>query len=82
MQNPFYNDEFTFRPHRQGFQAIANFDNGYGVSVLPELDQISYEVAVLRDGKICYHPEITPDVLRYLTVDEVHKTVFRVRNLK
>lgn len=82
MQNPFNSNEFSFRPHHQGFIATAAFDNGYGVSVLPELDQTRYEVAILRDGKLCYDSGLTSDVFRYQTVDEVHKIVFRARNLK
>ena len=82
MQNPFNPNEFEFRPHYQGFQATATFDNGFGVSVIPEVDQKHYEVAILRDGKLCYDSGLTPDVFRYLTVDEVHQTIFRARNLE
>lgn len=82
MNHPFDPNQFTFRPHFQGFQAVANFDNGFGVSVIPELDQKSYEVAVLRDGKLCYDSGLTDDVCRHLSVDDVHNFLLRVRNLK
>jgi hypothetical protein len=82
VENPFNIHEFDFRPHFQGFQATATFENGFGVSVVPEVDQKHYEVAVLRDGKLCYDSGLTSDVLRYLTVDEVHAVIFKARNLK
>lgn len=82
MQNPFNPNDFEFRPHFQGFQATATFENGFGVSVLPEVDQKHYEVAVLRNGKLCYDSGLTSDVFRYLTVDEVHSVIFKARNLK
>ena len=82
MENPFSAGEFEFRPHFQGFQAVAKFDNGFGVSVIPELDQLHYEVAVLRDGKISYNSGLTTDVFRFQTVTDVHNIVRQVRELE
>ena len=82
MENPFSAGDFEFRPHFQGFQAVAKFDNGFGVSVIPEADQLSYEVAVLRDGKLCYDSGLTEDVVRHLTVNDVHNFVYCVKNLE
>ena len=78
---------FDFRPHPAGFQAVAMFDNGFGVSVIPEPDYEHYEVAILRhNGKarshICYDSGLTDDVFRFLSVDEVHAIIMRARNLK
>ncbi len=73
---------FTFRKHPMGFQAVAHFDNKFALSVLPERDGETYEVAVLRNGHFCDDSGITDDVLRYRTVDEVYNLVTRVRNLK
>ena len=81
MENPFNGNDFEFRPHFQGFQAVAKFDNGFGVSVVPEVDQKHYEVAVLRDGKLCYDSGLTEDTERFLTVSDVHNFVHRVRSL-
>lgn len=80
-------EDFDFRPHPVGFQATANYDNGFGVSVIPESDCVHYELAIMRhDGKarshICYDSGLTEDVFRYLTVDDVHAVIMRVRNLK
>ena len=79
--------EFDFRPHPAGFQAVSLFDNGFGCSVIPESDLQHYEVAILRhNGKarshICYDSGLTDDVFRYLTRDEVHAVIMRARNLK
>jgi hypothetical protein len=82
VENPFSAGDFEFRPHFQGFQAVAKFDNGFGVSVIPEVDQLNYEVAVLRDGKLCYDSGLTEDVVRHLTVNDVHNFVHCVKNLE
>jgi hypothetical protein len=63
---------FTTHPHPQGFRAIATFPNSYGLSVVPESDGKTYEVAVTCNGKLCYDSGITEDVLRYVTVDSVN----------
>jgi len=65
-----------------GFQAVAHFDNKFALSVLPERDGCSYEVAVLRNGYYCGDSGVIDDVERYRTVDEVYELATRVRNLK
>jgi hypothetical protein len=82
VENPFSGNDFEFRPHFQGFQAVAKFDNGFGVSVIPELDQKHYEVAVLRDGKLSYNSGLTTDVFRHQTVSNVHDIVRQVKELE
>ena len=79
--------DFDFRKHLAGFQAVGLFENNFGVSVIPERDNVSYEVAVLRhkEGKhshVDYNSGLTEDVFRHLSVDEVHSVIARVRNLK
>jgi len=75
-------NDLTFRPHPVfGWQAIAEFENGFGVSILPESDNKTYEVAILRNGHLTYDTNITKDVLRYQTRDEVHHIALRARNL-
>jgi hypothetical protein len=63
---------FTTYPHPHGFRAIAAFPNSYGLSVVSESDGKTYEVAVTRNGRLCYDSGITEDVLRYVTVDSVN----------
>jgi hypothetical protein len=75
--------------HPAGFQHRELFENGYGISVIPELDvgeDPLYEVAVLthNEGKrahLTYETEITNDVIRYCTVDAVDTLIERVRSL-
>jgi hypothetical protein len=62
------------------------FDNGYGISVIPEEDGEHYEVAVLEHAKghkahLTYDTVITDDVLRYCTVNAVDTLIERIRNL-
>jgi hypothetical protein len=79
--------DFDFRKHPAGFQAVGLFPNNFGISVIPEADNIHYEVAVLRhkEGKhshVDYRSGLTDDVFRFLDVDEVHDVIARTRNLK
>jgi hypothetical protein len=79
--------DFDFRNHPAGFQAVGLFPNNFGISVIPEVDNIHYEVAVLRhkEGRhshVCYDSGLTDDVFRWLNVDDVHDVIARARNLK
>jgi hypothetical protein len=79
-------EDFDFFPHPAGFQARAYFDNGYGVSIIPERDLEHYELAVIehKEGAkahLCYTTEITQDVIRYATREAVESLVERIRNL-
>ena len=79
--------DFDWRPHPVGFQAVGLFENGFGVSVIPERDNVSYEVAILRHengirSHVDYNSGLTEDVFRWLTVDGVHDVIARARNLK
>jgi hypothetical protein len=79
--------DFDFRKHPAGFQAVGLFPNNFGISVIPEADNIHYEVAVLRhkEGRhshVCYDSGLTDDVFRWLNVDDVHDVIARARNIK
>ena len=57
--------------------------NGYGASVIRHrgsygFERGLYELAVIKDGDICYDTPITDDVLGYLTEDDVVDTVKRI----
>ena len=80
-------DDFDFVPHHSGFQARKLFDNGYGLSVLPEIDGQTYEVAILahKGGKrphICYDSGLTTDVFRYLSAEEVRDLIEKTQTLE
>lgn len=77
--------EFKKRPVC-GFQAVMNFNNGYGVSVLLgnmfySNGKDTYELAVLEDGYLCYTTPITENVLGYLTEDEVTEVMRKIQEL-
>jgi hypothetical protein len=68
------------------FRQTHLFDNGYGASVVR--NAISYgglmgmfEVAVLRDGEICYDTPITSDVIGFLKEADVKALLDRIRAL-
>jgi hypothetical protein len=78
--------DYDFRQHPAGFQAVKLYPNGFGISVIPESDGVTYEVAVLRHKNgthsyLCYDSGVTDDVFRRLNVDKVEAVALRVRNL-
>jgi len=82
--------DLSFTQHRSwclGTQAKINFDNGYGVSVITgdkaytDVD-CPYELAVLKDGNLCYSTPITDDVLGYLTKTKVTNIMKKVQSLE
>ena len=78
--------KFKERQHSQGIQAIVEFENGYGASVVKGPYTYGgsnglYELAVLRDGKICYSTDLTNDVLGFLTEAEVTTYLMGIEQL-
>ena len=80
--------DLVFESHGTGLgsQAVLEFDNGYGVSVL--LGDLfysngidTYELAVLKDGFLCYDTPITDDVLGYLTKGKITKVMEKIQKL-
>ena len=72
--------------HPLGFQHRELFVNNYGISVIPEDDGLTYEVAVLRHSQgryphLTYESPITDDVERYCDVDTVDNLIEQIRNL-
>jgi hypothetical protein len=79
-------EDFEFIEHRAGFQARKLFDNGYGLSILPESDGLTYEIAILahKDGKrphLCYDSGLTTDVFRYMGAYEARDLIKQVQEL-
>jgi len=82
------NDLKIFK-HPAGFQHKELFDNGYGISVIPEnvaSEEPLYEVAVYehtqgRKAHLCYTTAITNDVIRYCDANAVDALIERIRNL-
>jgi len=67
--------------------ATKTFKNAFGVSVLKGTRFYSngidtYEVAVLRDGEVCYDSGVTGDVIGYITEAEVNAIMIEVQELE
>jgi len=81
-------EDLKLFPHPLGFQHKELFDNGYGISVIPEYEVgegALYEVAVLshNEGKHA-HPHALASggyVFRFCTVDAVDTLIERIRSL-
>lgn len=75
-------EEYTEAKH-----AVMQFDNGYGISVVKGTMFYSngidtYEVAVLKEGAICYDTPITDDVIGRVDADEVSDIMKQIQELK
>lgn len=69
-----------------GTQATVTFKNGYTASVITGSgayggEQGLYELAVLKNGHLCYDTPITDDVIGHLTPDEVTALLVRIEAL-
>ena len=60
-------------------EKVEDGGNGYGWSVVSLGDGI-FELAVLKDGNICYHTPITNDVFRGDWI-EVNQAIDRIEEL-
>lgn len=68
-------------------QYIFNFSNGYGASVVggPRRygdGETTFELAVLKRGKICYKTPITKDVLAWKTAEEIEAALNAIQKLR
>ena len=83
--------KFKKHPHGNGKIARLNFKNGYGVSVTRFTGGIfgdsytsndkEWELAVLKDDRLCYETPITDDVIGHLKSDKVTKIMKQVQEL-
>lgn len=69
------------------YQAHMEFANGYEVSVVYDtlffsIPQNTYELAVLKEGELCYDTYITENTIRGLTQDEVSDYMIKVQKLE
>jgi len=82
-------DDLKFELHPLGTGSIAKikFDNGYGASVLNgerfyTNNRNEYELAVTKNGVLCYDTPITDDVIGYLSREEVTDLMKKIQELK
>ena len=69
-----------------GIVSRTEFDNGYGVSVVKSEYTYGgkdglYELAVFKDGEICYDTPITDDVIGYLRPEDVTDVMEKIQQL-
>jgi len=81
--------DLEFKPHSigNGLQAVMNFDNNYGVSVVKfngsyGFNSDLWEVAILYKEALTYNTDITDDVLGYQTDQDVTDIMKKVQMLK
>lgn len=68
------------------YQKIYSFDNGYGASVVCNLGSYGasdglFELAVLKNGEICYDTPITGDVVGWLDFAGVADILKKIESL-
>jgi hypothetical protein len=80
--------EFKINPMGSDFGIVSRtqFDNGYEVSVVKSPHSYGgakglYELAIFKDGDICYDTPITDDVIGYLRPEDVTDVMERVEKL-
>ena len=69
-----------------GIVSRTEFDNGYEVSVVKSPhtyggDKGLYELAIFKDGEICYDTPITNDVIGYLRPMDVTDVMEKIQKL-
>lgn len=81
-------EDLKFKENKEleSIQAVIEFENGYGASVIKGRNTYGgkeglYELAVLKNGNLCYDTEITSDVLGYLTEAEVTTFLMQIERL-
>ena len=68
------------------YQKIYKFDNGYGASVVCNFGTYGaknglFEVAVLKNGEMCYDTPITSDVVGWLDFGGVADILNKIKAL-
>ena len=84
-----FNDiEFKTSPMGEDFGIVSRtkFDNGYEVSVVKSEYTYGgkdglYELAIFKDGDICYDTTITYDVIGYLRPEDVTEVIQKIQKL-
>ena len=80
--------EFKTNPMGVDFGIVSRtkFDNGYEVSVVKSQysyggEKGLYELAIFKDGEICYDTTITGDVIGYLRPEDVTDVMEKIQQL-
>ena len=67
--------------HLNGWQKIFKFPNGFGASIVNHDMSYGFELALLKDGNLVYHPKITMDVIGGLTPCRARNVLKKIANL-
>jgi hypothetical protein len=82
--------DIEFKPNPMGedfgITSRTQFDNGYEASVVKSEYTYGgkdglYELAVFKDGEICYDTPITDDVIGYLRPEDVTDVMAKIQQL-
>jgi len=79
-------DKYEEKNILDGYQYLVSFDNGYGISIVKHEGSYGHkddlwEIAVLKDGKLCYDTPVADDVVGWLSSAEVMNYVMKVEIL-
>ena len=87
--------DLKFEPHKSliGKRACIYFENGFGISVVQAKyifggfssytdNEEEYEIAVMKDGNLCYTTPITNDVIGHLSEEEVTEKMKLIQELR
>ena len=80
--------DLVFKPYYEGVESTMMFKNGYGVSVLRTErskggDKGLYELMVIgSDGHIIFDTPVTPDVLGWLTEEQVTVEMYTIQKFR
>ena len=67
--------------HLNGWQKIFKFPNGFGASIVNHDMSYGFELALLYDGGLVYHPKITMDVIGGLTPCRARNVLKKIAKL-
>ena len=67
--------------HLNGWQKIFKFPNGFGASIVNHDMSYGFELALLYDGNLVYHPKITMDVIGGLTPCRARNVLKKIAKL-
>ena len=82
--------DIEFKPNPMGVDfgivSRTQFDNGYEASVVRSEYTYGgkdglYELAVFKDGEICYDTPVTDDVIGYLRPEDVTDVMAKIQQL-
>ena len=70
----------------KGIKARVQFPNGYGASIIRHDYSYGgpeglYELAVLKDGLLCYNTPITDDVVGWCDENEITELLLEIQKL-